>query len=242
MCAVNSTGEDKIKRSDKCVETYAFLDPGSTATFCTEDLQRKLNIKGKPTRILLSTMGQDKPGEQKLMNSFVISDLEVCGLEDTKFIDLPKVFTHSNIPVHVENIPKRSDIQKWSYLNEVRLPEIEADVGLLIGANCSRAMEPWHVINAEDGGPYAVKTAIGWVVNGPVRKELNDAMNKTPTFSVNRVSVMEIEKLLVQQYNTDFQSVTTMIEKRCLVKTNSFCSLCRKPQFLRTGTTALDCH
>ncbi len=29
-------------------------------------------------------------------------------------------------------------------------------------------------------------------------------MNKTPTFSVNRVSVMEIEKLLVQQYNTDF--------------------------------------
>lgn len=194
----------KSKRSDKCVETYAFLDPGSTATFCTEDLQKKLNIKGKPTRILLSTMGQDKPGEQKLMNSFVISDLEVCGLEDTKFIELPKVFTHSNIPVHIKNIPKKSDIQKWSYLNEVRLPEIEADVGLLIGANCSRAMEPWHVINAKDGGPYAVKTAIGWVVNGPVRKELNDAMNKTPTFSVNRISVMEIEKLLVQQYNTDF--------------------------------------
>lgn len=67
----------KSKRSDKCVETYAFLDPGSTATFCTEDLQKKLNIKGKPTRILLNTMGQDKPGEQKLMNSFVISDLEV---------------------------------------------------------------------------------------------------------------------------------------------------------------------
>ncbi|XDV45657.1 hypothetical protein PO909_013717 [Leuciscus waleckii] len=163
----------KSKRSDKCVETYAFLDPGSTATFCTEDLQRKLNIKGKPTRILLSTMGQDKHGEH-------------------------------NIPVHVKKIPKRSDIQKWPYLNEVRLPEIEADVGLLIGANCSRAMEPWHVINAEDGGPYAVKTAIGWVMNGPVRKELNDAMNKTPTFSVNRISVMEIEKLLVQQYNTDF--------------------------------------
>ncbi|KAJ7988314.1 hypothetical protein DPEC_G00322290 [Dallia pectoralis] len=108
----------KSKKSDKYVTTYAFLDPGSTATFCTEELQRKLNIKGKPTRILLSTMGQDKPGEQKLMNSFVISDLEVCGLEETLFIELPKVFTHSNIPVYTGNIPEQSDIQKWSYLNE----------------------------------------------------------------------------------------------------------------------------
>ncbi|KAL7848676.1 hypothetical protein SRHO_G00202990 [Serrasalmus rhombeus] len=89
---------------------------------------RKLNVKGKPTRILLSTMGQYKPGERKLMNSFVISDLEVCGLKDTMFIELPKV---------------------------------EADVGLLIGANCSRAMEPWRIINGQAGGPYAVKTAIG---------------------------------------------------------------------------------
>ena len=194
----------KSKKSNKCVETYAFLDPGSTATFCTEDLQRKLSVKGKPTRILLSTMGQDKPEEPKLMNSLAISDLEVCGWEDTSFIDLPKVFTHRNIPVHTGNIPKQSDIQKWPYLREVSLPEIKADIGLLIGANCSRAMEPWHIINSQDGGPYAVKTAIGWVVNGPVRKELKDEESESPHLSVNRISVMEIEKLLVEQYNTDF--------------------------------------
>lgn len=122
----------KSKMSDKYIETYAFLDPGSTATFCTEDLQRKLNVKGKPTWILLSTMSQENPGEQKLMNSFVISDLEVCGLEDSKFIHFPKVFTHTSIPVSSGNIPKQSDIQKWSYLHEVRLPEIEANVELLI--------------------------------------------------------------------------------------------------------------
>lgn len=43
-----------------------------------------------------------------------------------------------------------------------------------------------------------MKTAIGWVVNGSVRKEMDDAMNETPTCSVNRISVMEIEKQLVQ--------------------------------------------
>ena len=162
----------KSKKSDKYVKTYAFMDPGSTATFCTGDLQKKLNVKGKPTQILLSTMGQDEPGEQKLISSYVISDLEVCGLEDTEHIDLPKVYTHSNIPVHAENIPSQSDIQQWPYLSEVRLPGLVADVGLLIGANCPKAMEPWRIINSQHGGPYAVKTAIGWVVNGPMRKEL----------------------------------------------------------------------
>jgi hypothetical protein len=34
-------------------------------------------------------MGQDEPGEQKLISSYVISDLEVCGPEDTEHIDLP---------------------------------------------------------------------------------------------------------------------------------------------------------
>ncbi|KAJ8417255.1 hypothetical protein AAFF_G00284820 [Aldrovandia affinis] len=82
-------------------------------------------------------MNQDRPGGQKPMNSYVISDLEVCGLEDSKFIELPKAYTHGSIPVHTENIPKQSEIRKWPYLSEVRLPEIEADVGLLIGANCS---------------------------------------------------------------------------------------------------------
>ncbi|XP_039455070.1 katanin p60 ATPase-containing subunit A1-like [Oreochromis aureus] len=81
---------------------------------------------------------------------------------------------------------------------------IEANVDLLIGANCAKAMEPWRVINGQNGGPYAVKTTIGWVVNGPIRKELNDSENKEPHFSVSRISLVEVEKLLVQQYNIDF--------------------------------------
>lgn len=131
----------KSKNSEQYVETYAFLDPGSTATFCTEDLQKKLNVKGKPTKIRLSTMGQDAPENQKLMDSLVLSELKVCGLEDSMYVELPKVFTHSSIPVHTGNIPKQSDIQQWPYLSEVNLPELKVDVSLLIGANCSKAME-----------------------------------------------------------------------------------------------------
>lgn len=64
-------------------------------------------------------MSQEKPEGRKYINNFVIKDLEVCGLEDSKFIDLPKVFTHTSIPVSNGNIPNKPDFQKWSYMHEV---------------------------------------------------------------------------------------------------------------------------
>jgi len=154
----------KSNKGDRIVETYAFLDAGSTATFCTEELQRKLNLKGKPTQILLSTMCQDKPGEQKLVNSFILTDLEVCALEDTKYFELPKVFTHSSIPVQNENIPNQEDIRKWSYLSQVSIPNIDSNVDLLIGANNSKAMEPWYIINKGNGTVVHHQQPTRWTV------------------------------------------------------------------------------
>ena len=44
----------------------------------------------------------------------------------------------------------------------------DAGVGLLIGVNMPKAMEPRQIINRQDDGPYAVQTLLGWVVNGPL--------------------------------------------------------------------------
>ncbi len=40
------------------VETYAFLDPGSNMTFCTENLAQQLGVTGKATTMELHTIGQ----------------------------------------------------------------------------------------------------------------------------------------------------------------------------------------
>lgn len=178
---------------------------GSTAMFCTEALRKKLNVKGKPTAILISTMGQNKPGEQTLLSSYVLSDLAVCGLEEIEYIQLSKVFTHSNIPVQKENIPSQQHLHKWAHLSDISLPHIDAGVGLLIGANNPKVMEPWHIINSQNDGPYAVKTILGWMVCGPVKNDkMISSTDETTHYSINQISVMEIEQLLVQQHNTDF--------------------------------------
>ena len=51
----------KSVKGDKVLQTYAFLDPGSTATFCTSSCMKKLNLQGKKTHVMLRTMGQEKP-------------------------------------------------------------------------------------------------------------------------------------------------------------------------------------
>lgn len=52
--------------------------------------------------------------------------------------------------------------------------------------------------------PLCYKNCHWMVINGPMRKELESSENKQPQCSVNKISVTEVEKLLVQQYNADF--------------------------------------
>lgn len=67
----------KLDKGTKVVETYAFLDPGSSATFCTEALMTQLNANGKKVEILLRTMGQEKP-----VHNYKLSGLEMAAMTE----------------------------------------------------------------------------------------------------------------------------------------------------------------
>lgn len=120
-----------------------------------------LLVKTTPSRILLRTLGQEK-----VIDINMVSGLEVSRIERDDFIKLPHVYIQEKIPVTREQIPNQDDIQEWRYLKEVKLPYIDADIGLLIGNDIPQLMERWNVINSQGTGPYAVDTRIGWVVNG----------------------------------------------------------------------------
>ncbi len=191
----------KAAKGSQVLKVYALMDPGSTATFCSEALMSQLNLKGRKTHILLSTMNQ-----KKLVPSHVISGIEVSALDSNNFLPLPDMFTQKEMPVTPSSIPKQDDITQWTYLNKVRLPSISAKVELLIGTNAPKLLEPWEVINSRGEGPYAVRTLLGWVVNGPLRNShVGDAVSVT----VNRISVASLEELLISQYNQEFSELSS---------------------------------
>lgn len=55
-------------------------------------------------------------------------------------------------------------------------------------------------INYQKCGPYAIRTLLGWVVNG----SLGSYQNEQHTARVNRISVETLELLLEKQYQHDF--------------------------------------
>ena len=64
------------------------------------------------------------------------------------------------------NVQQQEDLHKWPHLQHVYLPKTDTDVELLIGRNVPRALEPLEVIRSVKEGPYAIKTMLGWTVNG----------------------------------------------------------------------------
>lgn len=88
-CGVTGAGEEcilsvvpvqvKATKGSKTLETYAFLDPGSTDCFCTETLMNQLKVTGRRTSILLRAMGDEKP-----VAAYEVSGLEVSSLAENK--------------------------------------------------------------------------------------------------------------------------------------------------------------
>ncbi len=196
----------KCQMSNEVVQTYAFLDPGSSGTFCNVSLARRLGLRGKPANILLRTMGQ-----RKIVSITVLSGVEVSGMDMNDFIELPNVLTQETMPVSRLNIPQQEDIAKWPYLRNIKLHNLDAEVDLLIGTDAPKVMEPWELINSQGEGPYAVRTRVDWVINGPLRGGNSRGVEMgCSVVTTNPISVEHLEEMLISQYNHDFNEKTSV--------------------------------
>ena len=63
----------------------------------------------------------------------------------------------------------------------------DVQIGLLICANCMKALEPIKIIHSKDGGPYTYKTRLGWCVFRPI-----NCISKGITTSCNYVAVRDV--------------------------------------------------
>ena len=157
--------------SEVVVVTKALLDNGSQGTFIHEKLLHQLNVQPISTLVSIRTFNgiTTEPCRR-------ISNLKVSSYFDheTK-VQLPRAFSRSFIPVDMNEIPTPSKLHKWKYLDRIH-PFLQQDdddleVGILIGGNCPRALEPKEVIPCQKDGPYAFRSALGWCVTGPMTTE-----------------------------------------------------------------------
>ena len=159
----------KVPGQNKYFSTQALLDPGSNRTFCTEHLIDKLGLTGPLKKLKLETLTDDQ--------SVQITEVsfEVCGAGNKKqCLSLEKVSAIKNFP---KLYGTSTDLSKWDHLKDVKNPET-SQVDLLIGQDCPQALRPIEVRSGSDDEPYAVRTYLGWTINGPVG---HDGLNPSET-------------------------------------------------------------
>ena len=153
----------KARGQHKKVLTYAFLDSGSNTSFCTDALLRKLDAKGGKTTLSLTTLQTtNETIECSLVN------LEVSDLSDLNVIELPIVYSRPSLPISTNAFGTQEDVDRWPQLKGITVPNIEEENGLLIGSDVPQVLQPVEVIESKNGGPFATRTVLGWVLNGPL--------------------------------------------------------------------------
>ena len=145
------------RANNRTVITHTFLDNGSSATFCTESLVKKLGVEGTKVKVSRSTL-EKKNGR---VESYLIRDLVVSGLDENDLVSLPALYTRPEIPVCEENIPTQEDVDQWPHPDDVFIPHVDAEIGLLIVSDVPETFDLVEIRHGENGGPYASRTRSG---------------------------------------------------------------------------------
>ena len=158
----------KIKHGDsnKMVTTYAMLDNCSQGSFILDSTIKKLGIQGIKTTLKLKTLHGERSE-----STFAIGVKVTRMHGDSGWLALPKLHSRREIPVNKAEIATPTKIRECEYLQPISNEIVQNDdvhIGLLIGANCMKALEPTRILRSQDGGPYAYKTRLGWCVVGPI--------------------------------------------------------------------------
>ena len=118
---------------------------------------------------------------------------------------MPSSFSKKEISEDSCETATARKLKKWNYLERIskELGDNEDfNVDLLIGANCLEVVEPMEVIPRQNDGPYAIRTALGWCVVGPIKAQCHNVV------LCNRIAVIKADSGKIAEHHFE-------IEKGC---------------------------
>ena len=101
----------------------------------------------------------------------------------THTVHIPLVFARDVLTIREENIATMDDLNAWPHLQGINLPSAHAsEVELLIGQDSPQSMVPQTIIAGKNDEPYAVRTNLGWTLNGPIGREKSGPVQAISTY------------------------------------------------------------
>ena len=207
------------------VITRAFLDNGSSGTFCSHSLLQKLGVKLKfhnKVQLAVGTMH----GEYD-MGCDLVGGVKVSDYDGNNVISLPTLYGVEKLPITKYDTLSRENISRWGHLRKAKIPDCDEDVELLIGTNAPEALQPWELINSDNNKPFAFRSKLGWVVCGRVESKAGESK-----VNMHRISVKDginLDETLNEGFHQDFKDIcmlgdeNSVREQKCLGEINENC-------------------
>lgn len=172
----------KIKsKTGNWIKTLAFIDGGSTTSFCSQSLLKKINTKNtSPIKLFISTVTNSK----KEVNTCIVNNLSICDVEEKNIIKLPPLYAIDKVPVGKSEMVTKKDVSRKCFRKLLNHNLNNLKVELLLGANVKEAFEPIGFISSKNkDDQFAIKTKLGWSIMGAMVKG-----NKN--HKINRINIL----------------------------------------------------
>lgn len=142
------------------------MDYGSERTILLPDAAHELGIQGQAESIALRTIRQEVQTVSGASVSFHISPAD----QPQKMFTIAATFTAKRLGLANHSYPL-SVLKKYKHLKDLPLQVFEKVCPLLlIGADNTHLITPIEPVRlGPPGGPAAIKTKLGWTLQGPVR-------------------------------------------------------------------------
>ena len=183
--------------SDRCLNTYAFLDEGSNATLCTESLVKDLGLIGHKVEYSISTVCETK---QQLG---VKVSLRFRGINELAIFEAPDVLAVPHLPDLKGSIPSNADTK----LHGLNFPDLgHKRVDILIGADVIKAHLADQTRSGLDNEPVGIHTPLGWSIVGPTLAATGTVGPTSLVVNFVRVDNDTLHKQLMKMFRHDFQT------------------------------------
>lgn len=156
-----------LQHENKTFDTYAVLDDGSERTMLLPDAAQKLGLRGPPETLALRTIRQDMQTLPGMAVTFRVSPIT----QPNRAFVISDAFTAERLSLADHTYPVDSLRLKYKHLQDIPLQAFDrVSPTLLIGADNPHLITPLEPVRlGPPGGPAAIKTRLGWTLQGPSR-------------------------------------------------------------------------
>ncbi|XP_040174856.1 uncharacterized protein LOC120906844 [Anopheles arabiensis] len=176
-----------VYHGQRSIDTYAFLDEGSSLTLVETSLAQQLGLEGVRDPLELCWTGNYCRREESSQRV----QLEISARGGERRYSIAAAHTINQLSLPTQSIDT-SLILNLNYFQE--LPAIQyrnAVPQLLIGLQDVSLMKPLEVRSGQEGQPIAVRSLLGWSIYGPKSIDGSTAATPFPVHRHERISSVD---------------------------------------------------